>query len=144
MSTKSKKESIWIKIYLIFLFLCGIAIWFIIQHANEPKISVDINLDKKVVDILMSHNIKQENIVEQFARERNINTDHWIEFYKVIKLKQSSKIKDFEKSFRILARSMKVGLSKTNHNGTSITYKFYSPDKTYLNITFLQNKGDSK
>jgi hypothetical protein len=140
-SGKNKKESIFIKIYLIFLFICGIAVWFTIQPANKQKISIDVILDKKIVDILVSHNIKQENILKQFIRERSSNSMKWNEFYKTIELSKSAKIKKFEKVFRSLARSMKIGLSKMNNRDGSVTYKFYSPSRTYSNITFVLRKG---
>jgi hypothetical protein len=140
-SGKNKKESILIKIYLIFLFICGIAVWFTIQPANKQKISIDVILDKKIVDILVSHNIKQENILKQFIRERSSNSMKWNEFYKTIELSKSANIKKFEKVFRSLARSMKIGLSKMNNRDGSVTYKFYSPSGTYSNITFVLRKG---
>jgi hypothetical protein len=140
-SSKNKKESILIKIYLIFLFICGIAVWFTIQPANKQKISTDVILDKKIVDILVSHNIKQGNILKQFIRERSSNSMKWNEFYKTIELNKSSKIKEFEKLFRRLARSMKIGLSRMDNPDGSLTYKFYSPSRTYSNITFVLRKG---
>lgn len=141
MSGKNKKESILIKIYLIFLFICGIAVWLTIQPANKQKISTDVILDKKIVDILVSHNIKQGNILKQFIRERSSNAMKWNEFYKTIELNKSAKIKEFEKLFRSLARSMKIGLSRMDNPDSSVTYKFYSPSRTYSNITFALRKG---
>jgi len=140
-SGKNKKESILIKIYLIFLFICGIAVWLTIQPANKQKISTDVILDKKIVDILVSHNIKQGNILKQFIRERSSNSMKWNEFYKTIELNKSAKIKEFEKLFRSLARSMKIGLSRMDNPDGSVTYKFYSPSRTYSNITFALRKG---
>jgi hypothetical protein len=140
-SGKNKKESVWIKIYLIFLFICGVVIWLTIQPLNKQKISTDVVLDKKIVDILVSHKIKQESMVKQFIRERTSNSMKWNEFHKTIKLNRFAKIKDFEKSFRSLARSMKIGLSRLDNPDGSVTYKFYSPNKTYSNITFLRIKG---
>jgi hypothetical protein len=140
-SDKNKKKSILIKIYLIFLFICGVAIWLTIQFTNKQKISTDVILDKKIVDILVSHNIKQRNILKQFIREKGYNSMKWNEFYKTIELNKSSKITEFEKLFGILARSMKIGLSRIDTPNGSVTYKFYSPSRTYSNITFALRKG---
>jgi hypothetical protein len=135
-----KKESIFIKIYLIFLFICGIAVWLTIQPLNN-KILVDIELDKKIVDILTSRKIRQENIVHQFVKKRISTSTKWNEFYKTIQINRTAKIKDFEKAFRSLARSMKMGLSRLDNPDGSVTYKFYSPSRTYSYITFLPVKG---
>jgi hypothetical protein len=140
-SGKNKKESIWIKIYLISLFICGIAIWFALQYENSHRTSIDVILDKKIVEILVSHRVKQEDILKQFTREKTENAIQRNGFYKKIKLKKATKIKDFEKSFRSLARSMKIGLSRIDNSDGSITYKFYSPSRTYSTITFLREKG---
>jgi hypothetical protein len=140
-SGKNKKESILIKIYLIFLFICGIVIWLTIHSANKQEISTDVILDKKIVDIFLSHNIKQNNILKQFIRERISNSTKWNEFYKTIELNKSIKIKEFEKLFKRLASSMKIGLSRMDNSDGSVTYKFYSPSRTYSNITFVLKKG---
>jgi hypothetical protein len=140
-SGKNKKESIWIKVYLIFLFICGIAVWFALQHENSQRTSIDVILDKKIVEILVSNRVKQEDILKQFTRERTENAVRRNEFYKKIKLKKATKIKDFKKSFRSLVRSMKIGLSRIDNSDGSITYKFYSPSRTYSTITFLRKKG---
>jgi hypothetical protein len=140
-SGKNKKESILIKIYLIFLFICGITVWLTIQPTNKQKISIDVILDKKIIDIFVSHNIKQGNILKQFIREKSSNSMKLNEFYKTIELNKSAKIKEFEKLFRRLARSMKIGLSRMDNPDGSVTYKFYSPSRTYSNITFVLRKG---
>jgi hypothetical protein len=140
-SGKSKKESIWVKIYLIFLFVCGIAVWFAIQSINNNKISTDVILDRQIFDILIHKRIKQEDILKQYMRERTTSGTRWNEFYKTINIKKKVKIKEFEKSFRSLARSMKLGLSRIDNSGASVTYKFYSPSRTYSNITFVKKKG---
>jgi hypothetical protein len=135
-----KKESILIKIYLIFLFICGIAVWLTIQPSNK-QISVDVELDKKIVDILVSNKIRQENVVRQFVKENSSASAKWNEFHKTIKLNRTKKIQDFEKAFRNLARSMKIGLSRLNNSDDSVTYKFSSPSRTYSYITFVTSKG---
>jgi hypothetical protein len=139
-SGKNKKENILIKIYLIFLFICGIIVWLTIQPANKQKISIDVILDKKIVDIFVSHNINQGNILKQFIKERSSNSMKWNEFYKTIELNKFAKIEEFEKLFRRLARSMKIELSRTDISDGSVTYKFYSPSRTYSNITFVLRK----
>jgi hypothetical protein len=135
-----KKESILIKVYLIFLFICGIAVWLTIQPLNK-QISVDVELDKKIVDILVSNKIRQENVVRQFVKENSFASTKWNEFHKTIKLNRTKKIQDFEKAFRSLARSMKMGLSRLDNSDGSITYKFYSPSRTYSYVTFATPKG---
>ncbi|MDR2436762.1 MAG: hypothetical protein LBD17_01640 [Endomicrobium sp.] len=135
-----KKESILIKIYLVFLFVCGIAVWLTIQPLNK-QISVDVELDKKIVDILVSNKIRQENVVRQFVKEKKSTYTKWNEFHKTIKLNKTKKMQDFEKTFRNLARSMKMGLSRLDNSDGSVTYKFYSPSRTYSYITFVKAKG---
>ncbi|MDR2398911.1 MAG: hypothetical protein LBD61_00465 [Endomicrobium sp.] len=141
MSGKNKKESILVKIYLIFLFVCGITVWLAIQPTNNNKISTDVILDSQIVDILIHKRVKQEDILKQYIREKTTSVAQWNEFYKTIKIKRKVKIKEFEKSFRSLARSMKLGLSRIDNSDGSVTYKFYSPSRTYSNITFVKKKG---
>jgi hypothetical protein len=140
-SGKNKKESILVKIYLIFLFVCGITVWLAIQPTNNNKISTDVILDSQIVDILIHKRVKQEDILKQYIREKTTSVAQWNEFYKTIKIKRKVKIKEFEKSFRSLARSMKLGLSRIDNSDGSVTYKFYSPSRTYSNITFVKKKG---
>ncbi|MDR1474348.1 MAG: hypothetical protein LBS38_01490 [Endomicrobium sp.] len=141
MSGKNKKESILVKIYLIFLFVCGITVWLAIQPTNNNKISTDVILDRQIVDILIHKRVKQEDILKQYIRKKTTSVAQWNEFYKTIKIKRKVKIKEFEKSFRSLARSMKLGLSRIDNSDGSVTYKFYSPSRTYSNITFVKKKG---
>jgi hypothetical protein len=140
-SGKNKKESILVKIYLIFLFVCGITVWLAIQPTNNNKISTDVILDRQIVDILIHKRVKQEDILKQYIRKKTTSVAQWNEFYKTIKIKRKVKIKEFEKSFRSLARSMKLGLSRIDNSDGSVTYKFYSPSRTYSNITFVKKKG---
>jgi hypothetical protein len=135
-----KKESILIKIYLIFLFICGVAICFTIEPSNK-QISIDVELDKKIVDILTSSKIRQEDVIHQFVKEKSSNSMKWNEFHKTIQLNGTKKMKDFEKAFRSLARSMKMGLNRLDNPDGSVTYKFYSPSRTYSYITFASVKG---
>jgi hypothetical protein len=140
-SGKNKKESILVKIYLMFLFVCGVVIWFAIEPASNSNIATDTILDRQIVNILMHNRVKQENILKQYIRQRTTNGAQWSEFYKTIKIKEKVKVKEFEKSFRSLARSMKLGLSRIDGSDGSVTYKFYSPSRTYSNITFVKKKG---
>jgi hypothetical protein len=140
-SGNNKEESIWVKIYLLFLFVCGITVWFAIQPTNNNKISTDIILDRQIADILIHNRVKQEDILKQYMRKRTTSHAHWNEFYKTIEIKRKVKIKEFEKSFRSLARSMKLGLSRIDNSDGSVTYKFYSPNRMYSNITFVKKKG---
>jgi hypothetical protein len=140
-ANKEKKESLWIKVYIIILFFCGIGIWLSIQPVHKQKISVDIALDKRIVDVLVANGIIQEDILNQYVRERNTMVAQWNEFYKTVKLKAGKTAQSFETSFRSIARSMKIGLSKTDNVDGSVTYKFYSPNRNYSNVTLVNNKA---
>lgn len=138
---KEKKESIWIKIYIIALFLCGMGIWFVIQPVSKQKISVDIALDKRIVDVLVANGVGQEDVITQYTRERNTRSAQWNEFYKTIKLKSDKTAQSFETNFRSVARVMKVGLSKLDSVDGSVTYKFYSPNRSYSNVTLVSKRS---
>lgn len=140
MADKGKKTSIWIKMYLIILFLCGIGIWLSIQPVQKCKISMDVLLDKRIVDVLVANGVVQNDILTQYIRERTKKTSKWNEFYKTIKLRTDKTAQSFETSFRSVARSMKIGLSKTSNPDGSVTYKFYSPNRNYYNITLINYK----
>ncbi|MCA6071009.1 MAG: hypothetical protein LE168_01250 [Endomicrobium sp.] len=137
---KEKKESIWIKIYIIALFLCGMGIWFAIQPVSKQKILVDNALDKRIVDVLVANGVGQEDVITQYTRERNTRSAQWNEFYKTIKLKPDKTAQSFETNFRSVARAMKVGLSKLDNVDGSVTYKFYSPNRNYSNVTLVSGK----
>ncbi|MDR1784364.1 MAG: hypothetical protein LBQ99_01320 [Endomicrobium sp.] len=138
-ATKEKKMSVWIKLYMIILVLFGMSIWFSLQFTQkQKKVPIDIAIDEKIVDVLVSNDILQSDILSQYIMERNIKTSRWNEFYKKIKLKSWKTMQLLEKKFRSIARSMKVGLSKVNNRDGSVTYKFYSPSKSYYNITFVR------
>lgn len=143
MSHKVRKESIWIKMYVIVLFFCGIGIWFSIQSAHGQKIYTNVALNRKIESVLIENGIIK-NDISQYIRERNKMTVAWNEFYKIIKLKSGKTARSFEKSFRNIARSMKVGLSRMDNDDGSVTYKFYSPVKNYFNVTFMSPKKFSK
>ncbi|MDR0800309.1 MAG: hypothetical protein LBN01_02110 [Endomicrobium sp.] len=101
-------------------------------------------LDKRIMKVLIASGIIKNDILSQHIKERDTKTAVWNEFYKVIKLKSGETVKSFEKTFRNIARSMKIGLSKTDNVDGSVTYKFYSPDKNYSNITFINSKKSSR
>jgi hypothetical protein len=137
---KEKKESIWIKIYIIALFLCGMGIWFVIKPVSKQKISIDIALDKRIVDVLVANGVGQKDVITQYTRERNTRSAQWNEFYKTIKLKSDKTAQSFETNFRSVARVMKVGLSKLDNVDGSVTYKFYSPNRSYSNVTLVSER----
>ncbi|GHT58584.1 hypothetical protein AGMMS50222_03370 [Endomicrobiia bacterium] len=141
MSAKDKRESIWIKIYTVLLFLCGIGIWFTVWPVDKHTISIDLALDKKIVDVLTANGIVKDDVLSQYTRERNTKATRWNEFYKTIKLKSGKSMQHFETSFRKLERSMKVALNKVDNSDGSTTYKFYSSNKNYSNITFVPKKS---
>jgi cell division protein YceG involved in septum cleavage len=144
-SYKTRKESICVKIYVIVLFFCGIGIWFSIQRpAHNQKIYTNAALNGKIESILVENGIIKNDILKQYVKEKNIRTAAWNEFYKIIKLKSSKTAWSFEKSFRSIARSMKVGLSRMDNADGSVTYKFYLPGRNYSNITFISSKKSFK
>ncbi|MDR2395280.1 MAG: hypothetical protein LBD57_01515 [Endomicrobium sp.] len=141
MERKGKRESLWIKLYLVVLFFCGVGIWFCTQPVKRQKISTDVSIETKIVEILVEHNVTQDDILKQYVRERKTVNAKWDEFYKVIKLKPNQNIEFFQEDFRKIARDMKIGLSRLNNIDGSATYRFYSPDKTYSNITVVPVKS---
>ena len=138
MSQEIKHESPLIKIYIIVLFFCGIGLWFAMQSPPKQKISVDVELDRRITDSLSANGVTQGDILSQYARERETVSAQWNEFYKKIRLKTGRKAETFEPSFRAIARSVECGLSKTANPDGSVTYKFYVPDRNYSNITFVE------
>ena len=137
MSKEKKQESPIIKLYIIILFFCGIGLWLAIHPHPKQKISIDAELDRRVVDALAAGGVTQGDILSQYVRERKTSRAQWNEFYKKIRLKDDKKAENFETSFRGIARSMEVGLSKTENPDTSITYKFFVPGRNYSNVTFV-------
>jgi hypothetical protein len=137
MSHKARKESIWIKMYVIVLFFCGIGIWFSIQPAHSQKIYTNVTLNRKIENVLIENGIIKNDILSQYTREQSKMTAAWNEFYKIIKLKSGKTAQSFEKGFRSVAHSMKVGLSRTDNDDGSVTHKFYSPGENYSNVTFM-------
>ncbi|MDR1417741.1 MAG: hypothetical protein LBI80_01045 [Endomicrobium sp.] len=141
MSSRKKTESLWVKLYIIILFFCGVAIWFCVQPIKKQTISLDVYIDKKIVETLIEKGITQDDILKQYVRERTTISAKWDEFYKVVKLKPNQNAQLFQNEFRQIARDMKVGLNRLDNIDGSITYRFYSPDKTYYNITIVPVKS---
>jgi hypothetical protein len=112
--------------YIIALFFCGMGMWFFIQPAHSKKIYTNAALNRKIESVSVKNAITKNDILSQYIRERNKMTAVWNEFYKIIKLKSSKTVRSFEKSFRSVARSMKIGLSKTDSDDILVTHKFYS------------------
>jgi hypothetical protein len=139
-ANRIKKVSLWIKIYIILLFFCSAGIWLSVDSVRKQKVSAELTLDKKVVDILVANGIVQNDILSQYVRERSRKTVRWNEFYKTVKLKSGKTAQFFEMNFRSLARSMKMSLGRTNNADGSVTYKFYLPNRNYYNITFVSPK----
>lgn len=139
---EKKKENILIKVYILVLFLCGIGLWFAMNNAGAPKqkLSVDVELEQKLVDALAANGVKQTDIISQYTRERETTTREWNEFYKKIQLSGNKRSENYENSLRAVARSMKLGLSKTDNVDGTVTYKFYSSSINYSNITFVNPK----
>lgn len=141
MANKEKKqENILVKIYILGLFVCGIGLWFAVSGVPKHKVSADIELEQKVTDILFTNGVKQTDIISQYTRERETTTKVWNEFYKKIRLCGEQNSDNFESPLRALARSMKLGLSKTDNVDGTVTYKFYSLNMNYSNITFINPK----
>ena len=155
MAEKVKKEEpVIIKVYLIVLFFCGVGLWLTARPVTAPKqvflpkqsVSIDVDINNKIIDLLSSGGVTQDNIIKEYAAERSLKGEKWNEFYKTVRLvnKHSD---DFEDSFRQIARSSGAGLSRTDNPDGSVTYKFFSTDKNYSNITLFnppksaQNKG---
>jgi hypothetical protein len=124
MSHKARKESIWVKMYVIALFFCGMGMWFFIQPAHSQKIYTNVALNRKIESVSVKNGIIKDGILSQYIIERNKMIAVWNEFYKTIKLKSSKTARSFEKSFRSVARSMKTGLSRTDDDDGSVTHSF--------------------
>ncbi|MDR0724054.1 MAG: hypothetical protein LBF23_02590 [Endomicrobium sp.] len=141
MPTRIKKESLWVKLYIVILFFCGVAIWFCMQPVKKQNISIDVSVDRKIVETLIEKGIIQDDILKQYVRERKTTSAKWNEFYKVVKLKPNQSVEFFQEEFRKIARDMKIGLNRLDNIDGSAIYRFYSPDKTYSNITIVPLKS---
>lgn len=61
MSNKNKKTGILVKIYLIFLFICGIAVWFITQPSDKQTAFMGTVINKNINKI---KHVKQKNLLK--------------------------------------------------------------------------------
>jgi hypothetical protein len=93
---KEKRESIWIKLYIVMLFLCGIGLWRVICPVNKHKIPTDVALDEKIVGVLAANGIVKNEVLSQYARKRNAKATKWNEFYEAVKLKIRKSLQYFE------------------------------------------------
>jgi hypothetical protein len=93
---KEKRESIWIKIYIALLFLCGIGLWRAICPVDKHKIPADIALDEKIVGVLAANGIVKDEVLSRYTRQRNAKTTKCNEFYETIKLKIRKSLQYFE------------------------------------------------
>jgi hypothetical protein len=90
---KEKRESIWIKIYIAMLFLCGIGLWCAICPVDKHKVTTDAALDEKIVTVLAENGIVKDNVLSKYAKQRNAKATKWNEFCKTIKLKIRKNLK---------------------------------------------------
>ncbi|MDR3243938.1 MAG: hypothetical protein LBT79_04240 [Elusimicrobiota bacterium] len=132
------KEPVYIKFYILLLFLLGIVIWFSIQGSNKQRIKSDIELDNRISKVLSDNKITQGDIVSQYAKEMENRTALWTQYSKTIMIRDLVKLDKFDSDFRSIARSMSLGLNKTLNADGSIAYKFYTAsDMVYSNIIFV-------
>ena len=135
-----KRESIIVKIYLVVLFFAGIALFLSLQPSKNEKISADVALDRKVIDVLLANGISQKQLVSQYVREKSAGRETWNEFHKTFAVRDLAKARSLETGLAGAARSSKVGLRKTENPDGSLTYVFYTDrDKIYSQITFKSN-----
>jgi len=132
------KEPVYIKFYILLLFLLGIVIWFSFQGSNKQRIKSDIELDNRISKVLADNKITQGDIVSQYAKEMENRTTLWTQYNKTVMIRDLSKLDKFDSDFRSIARSMSLGLNKTLNGDGSIAYKFYTAsDMVYSNIIFV-------
>ncbi|MDR1511613.1 MAG: hypothetical protein LBS15_02425 [Endomicrobium sp.] len=142
-ASKEKKMNVCIKVYMVVLFLFGMSVWFSSQFMQSQEAHTDIVIDKKIVDVLVSNGIVQNDILSQYVVERSTKTAQWNEFYKTLKLRSDKTMHFLEKKFKNIVCSMKMGLNKVNNRDGSVTYKFYSPSRNYYNVTFVRSKNQN-
>ncbi|MDR1952017.1 MAG: hypothetical protein LBQ37_00690 [Elusimicrobiota bacterium] len=134
------RESFLVKGYIVLFFLLGIGIWYSVNLSVEgQKAIIDNDLDQKINDILFESGFKQEDIILQYAKEKNSKNIQWLEYYKTIRLEDKSQLEHVEPLFRQAARAAKLGLERKNY-ADKVIYKFYSENRgVYSNITFVSN-----
>ncbi|MDR1259993.1 MAG: hypothetical protein LBJ68_01260 [Endomicrobium sp.] len=134
------KKGVLVGIYLILLFLCCVGIWIFIHFIQKHKVSSDVLLEKKIINVLVANGIVQNDILIQYVREKTEKTVKWNKFYKIIKLKDNRIVQSFETNFKNIARSMRMNLRRMNNSDGSITYKFYLSNRNYYSITFIYSR----
>jgi hypothetical protein len=136
MTREKKKESAFVKVYLVLFFLLGIGFWFSLNASKIDKdLDMDTEINQKVNDILFSAGVSQPDIIKQYGKELSDKSTKWTQYYKSVNLKDDKQLKEIEAEFRQLARSSKAGLKKMNFD-RSTAYQFYFQNRAYLNITF--------
>ncbi|MDR0401390.1 MAG: hypothetical protein LBH27_00040 [Endomicrobium sp.] len=139
-----KMKNLSIKTYVITIFLFVVFVFCFLFFRHVQKTPIDVLLNKKIIDAMLSCNITQDNISEQYAIEKSKNTIKWNEFYKTIKFNSKNNmilcVQNLEKKFTDIVDSIGIYLNKINNPDGSITYKFYLRDKNYYNIVFVFDK----
>lgn len=139
MSEEKRKESPIIKLYVIILFFLGIGLWLSVNSGHKETISVDAELNRSVINVLTANGVTQEDIIKEYQREKSVSGFTWIEFSKIIKLRDEINRQTLENGLRSAARSVKVGLKKIeNSSDGSVTYTFFDGNRNYNNITFVK------
>lgn len=137
--TQQPKNKILSKLYLVLLFAAGIILAFSFQTANKNKaLAIDQMLDNNLVTALTSNGIEQKDVLSQFAREKNIQTTTYNEYYKKIRLPGNKKPENLEPILKTLARNFKIELAKTIYKDGSYKYVFSDNKRVYSTIVLVK------
>ncbi|MDD3323121.1 MAG: hypothetical protein PHS59_16945 [Paludibacter sp.] len=137
--TQQPKNKILSKLYLVLLFAAGIILAFSFQTANKNKaLAIDQMLDNNLVTALTSNGIEQKDVLSQFAREKNIQTTTYNEYYKKIRLPGNKKPENLEPILKTLARNFKIELAKTIYKDGSYKYVFSDKKRVYSTIVLVK------
>jgi uncharacterized protein YijF (DUF1287 family) len=137
--TQQPKNKILSKLYLVLLFIAGIVLAFSFQTAKKNQtVAIDHMFDNNLVTALTSNGIEQKDVLSQFAREKNIKTITYNEYYKKIRLPKNKKPENFEPILKTLARNFKIELSKTIYKDGSYKYVFYDKKRVYSTIVLVK------
>ena len=134
---EERKESVLVKIYIFFLFVLGILLWLSYAPSTQ-KLSVDIELNKRIETSLLASGIEQADIVKQYQREKDTARANWVEFFKTIKLSDDKTADSYEASLSRVARSLKLGMKKTQKEDGSVVYDFFDKLGSYAVLTFVK------
>jgi len=134
---EERKDGLLVKIYILVLFLLGIALWLSFAPSNN-RLSVDLELNKRIESSLLAAGVEQSDVVKQYQKEKDTAKAKWIEFNKTIKLSEGKTAESFESSLRSVARSLKLGLRKTENPDGSVTYDFFDKIGKYAVLTFVK------